>query len=439
MIYIVTPHWVCTGGVELCHQLCSTLNMLGIDSTLCYIPYYRGDDIDCDIPLPYKKYNVKTRVEIPAETSGKDDFLVVPEGFIGLHGGFDTEHIIIWWMSVDNRRYVDADESYISKIKYHLVQSEYARQFLIEQCKIDHECIFNLSDYVNSDYLICEEKHRDNTIIFNPEKGFDVVQNLFSVANNIKWQGLLNFNTMQIQDIISRAKVYIDFGKHPGKDRIPREAVLSGAIVITGTKGAAGNNVDIPIPYEYKFSEPYDYMAIIKKIIYCMENYDVCRADFDEYRERTCNEFRAFEEDVYRFFSKLLELKTERNLTILVNNCKEAVDCGSYFDAIKYAMLYRYTAGDDNESMLYLEAYARFNIGHINESIYCCQRAIKINSNYYPVYMVLAEVYLKMGKVDRAIEYARKVLTISVAYSEEMDVTSWCRDFMERADKIMRS
>ena len=43
----------------------------------------------------------------------------------------------------------------------------------------------------------------------------------------------------QVVDLMSESKVYIDFGNHPGKDRIPREAVINGCCVITGVRGSA--------------------------------------------------------------------------------------------------------------------------------------------------------------------------------------------------------
>ena len=56
----------------------------------------------------------------------------------------------------------------------------------------------------------------------------------------------------EVEDCLSQAKVYIDFGGHPGKDRIPREAALCGCCVVTGRRGAAGNDVEVPINQSYK-------------------------------------------------------------------------------------------------------------------------------------------------------------------------------------------
>jgi len=39
-------------------------------------------------------------------------------------------------------------------------------------------------------------------------------------------------------------QVYIDFGHHPGQDRLPREAVQCGCVVITGKRGS-GNQINI--------------------------------------------------------------------------------------------------------------------------------------------------------------------------------------------------
>ena len=48
---------------------------------------------------------------------------------------------------------------------------------------------------------------------------------------------------------------YIDFGPHPGMDRLPREAALAGCIVLTNREGAANFAKDVPLPEEFKFSK----------------------------------------------------------------------------------------------------------------------------------------------------------------------------------------
>ena len=52
----------------------------------------------------------------------------------------------------------------------------------------------------------------------------------------------------QVQDVLSRSKYFIDFGHHPGKDRIPREAAIANCIPIVRCEGAARYMEDVFLP-----------------------------------------------------------------------------------------------------------------------------------------------------------------------------------------------
>ena len=43
----------------------------------------------------------------------------------------------------------------------------------------------------------------------------------------------------QIIQILSRSKIYIDFGFHPGVDHLPREAAILKNCIITNKEGSA--------------------------------------------------------------------------------------------------------------------------------------------------------------------------------------------------------
>jgi hypothetical protein len=47
--------------------------------------------------------------------------------------------------------------------------------------------------------------------------------------------------------------VYVDFGKHPGRDRLPREAALAGCLVMSTYIGSATYWEDMPLSNWYKF------------------------------------------------------------------------------------------------------------------------------------------------------------------------------------------
>lgn len=91
--------------------------------------------------------------------------------------------------------------------------------------------------------------------------------------------------------MLLKAKVYIDFGPHPGMDRLPREAALCGCCVITNRQGAAAFHKDVPIPPQFKIdvrendinASQYldETFAVIKE---CVNSYDSMCGNFDDYR-----------------------------------------------------------------------------------------------------------------------------------------------------------
>ncbi|HEY0185691.1 MAG TPA: hypothetical protein VGC09_23050 [Rhodopila sp.] len=58
-----------------------------------------------------------------------------------------------------------------------------------------------------------------------------------------------------LAELLRQARIYADFGPHPGRDRIPREAAMCGAIVLTGRRGAAAFAADVPIPERFRPDE----------------------------------------------------------------------------------------------------------------------------------------------------------------------------------------
>jgi hypothetical protein len=109
----------------------------------------------------------------------------------------------------------------------------------------------------------------------------------------------------EVTDALLSSKLYIDFGNHPGKDRFPREAVLCGCCLITGRRGAADNDVDIPIDSKYKFKDELDNIPTISEAIQdIMLNYNQRRNDFSAYCERTIKEKEVFQRQAVELFGR---------------------------------------------------------------------------------------------------------------------------------------
>ena len=114
---------------------------------------------------------------------------------------------------------------------------------------------------------------------------------------------LKGFNREQLNEIMDKAKLYIDFGEFPGKDRLPREAVLHDCCIITGRKGASFFYEDMPIDDFYKFEANSNNLdAICLGIQNVIINYESCIGDFSDYRNLIRNEQKIFNSQIDSIF-----------------------------------------------------------------------------------------------------------------------------------------
>lgn len=323
-IYVICPANNKTGGTELLHQLVYQLNKIG---RTAYIAYYMEGKCDKNNPTPteFKKYvgNVCTVSQIE---DSKENLIVFPEVCIGKQRRFKNIQKCVWWLSVDNYNamlgrvnrlkkygllsflkhlwlndYISQKD--IEKIDVHLYQSYFAADFLSKK-GIKEENMYYLSDYINDIYMNgFSTEDRENIVIYNPKKGFKFTQKLIKEGTDIKWVPIQNMTNKQVLELMSRAKVYIDFGNHPGKDRIPRETAMAGCCVITNRTGSAGYKQDVPIKDCYKFEDTDDNITdIIVKIREVLEGYEVHINEFSSYRDFISNEKEKFENDVKNIF-----------------------------------------------------------------------------------------------------------------------------------------
>lgn len=345
-IYVVAPAKSATGGPELLHQLVFHLrNDLKIDAYMYYLPNYVLDPIHPE----YKNYNNPYVKEIE---DNKRNLIIVPEVISGIKtlSNFSKIRKVVWWLSVDNfylslilsskktfffrntinkvsnlilnKAIFNINELALKKltqlnlsklleqvrqVDFNLVQSYYAMQHL-ESNNIPKNKIFYLSDYLNESFLKIQTDliKKENIVAYNPKKGFTFTKKIIKNTTNIKFVPLINMTRQQVIETLQRAKVYIDFGNHPGKDRIPREAAILGCCVITGKRGSAKYFEDVSIPEEYKFDDIEENIPkIINKITDCLENFEKRYICFNYYREVIKNEPQKFLEDLKKVFVKV--------------------------------------------------------------------------------------------------------------------------------------
>jgi hypothetical protein len=336
MIYIACPSRIATGGTEVLHQIYFQLSKLTPNVKIFYYDY---DGIACPVANRFNKYTPEWVTKI---IDDKDNILIVPETNLGIEllNRHSNINKIIYWGSVDNyllsngiglfkHSYSQKGFTYLIKVLIsralnsiiarekkslvdfnesgiiHLYQSYYAKTFLISK---GVRSLYPISDYIDEELTIeVVNFDREDILLYNPGKGYKFTKKVIKNLKTLKATPIINLDTKDLKYIYSKSKIYIDFGYHPGKDRIPREAVCSGNLLITNVRGSACNNVDIPIPNEYKID---DSKMSAKKIAYLIEHisqdYKLRIKDFDNYRKQILQEKLNFINEVgYLFKSEL--------------------------------------------------------------------------------------------------------------------------------------
>jgi hypothetical protein len=326
-VYAICPGNTVTGGPEVLHQLVRAIRDAGRPAFMVYHPFESA----FEVPEAYAKYGVESvrREEI---RPGAD--IVLPEMYPTLPRTFPGCRINFWWLSVDNFRFFLIDRRHrarlpgrvsavlepliqpltISRLRRdvdrHLYQSEYARRFLEAQrlAPADH-----LGDYINADYLqaIADPPRvpREDIVAYNPAKGAErtqpVLRALETLAGDrIRAIPITNMPRTEVRNLLARAKVYIDFGHHPGKDRIPREAAAMGACVLLNRRGSADNPIDVGLPDFFRVDDrAVGFEAVAAgKILTIVDAFEAHQRQFDDYRTTIAAEPERFQEDARRIF-----------------------------------------------------------------------------------------------------------------------------------------
>jgi len=264
-ILVVCPGGVVSGGPEVLHQLVDSLRRRGRDAYICYFPFDRSHRT----PSEYGHYQV-------AQHAFVDDAVttvVLPESATKIAARLHQAEVLIWWLSVDNffmargrgvwsdrlRRwgslYTFRLPLHALRRHAHLAQSVYAAHFLERHGIASRPLGDYISDAHHQPLTLQTAAVRRDVVLFNPRKGFSFTGRLMRRWPHFQFEAIEGLGAREVAQRLRSAKLYIDFGHHPGKDRLPREAALSGCCVITGLRGAAAFEEDVGIPRTYKLDE----------------------------------------------------------------------------------------------------------------------------------------------------------------------------------------
>ena len=345
-IFILAPANTFTGGPECLHQLAFHLKKVFKAKTyMVYLP------TEAEKPIHKNFLKYKTNYSKFVEDNN-NNILILPEQFYYLKYALRYKKInkVIWWLSVDNffgfkfredhskflRSLIKIPYNFISLfnrltkfyfgiltyhdyLKYiynftkyhkqkevdqaylHLMQSQYAFDYFKDKFKN----IKKLYDY-QSDMVLkkCKEKVKKKNEICYSHKSNKFIDEIKKVLK-FKFIALKNMSANQVINIFKKTKIYLDFGYHPGKDKMPREAVLFNNCVITNLKGSAKNTHDIPIPKKFKFNENNENIKKISKLIELIfKNYKKEIKLYKRYQKKTLLEKQNFKKQLFEIFIK---------------------------------------------------------------------------------------------------------------------------------------
>jgi len=322
IIYVLTPSRLATGGPNALHQLCYKLRRFKFDARVFYATCDASASEGPETHPNYLKYGNPVADKI---IDDPHNIIIVPE--TAPHNLFYFQKIrkAIWWLSVDNyyltlrilqkNRYAPLFDIITPAFPVsHFTDCFYARK-LLELFSTHKEAIMPLRSYMDPVFIKNAQSGpkipKQNYITVNPKKGFEFARQVFKYCagkgfNDINVVPLTGFSQDELALVYKSAKLHMDFGSFPGRDRIPTEAALNDMCVITGKNGASKYYEDVPIPDKYKFetrSENIPKIAeTIKDIIY---NYDLRANDFLEYKNSVLGLERTFEKDIQGIFKRI--------------------------------------------------------------------------------------------------------------------------------------
>ncbi|MDQ0592626.1 hypothetical protein QFZ37_000995 [Chryseobacterium ginsenosidimutans] len=320
-VIIFCPPNSVTGGPEALHQLADKLYRLEVKNVFMhYIPQRKNAK-----PV---NYNVYQTIEIDTVEDKAENILIIPESMTFLVKEYPKSQKVIWWLSVDFYKVLMDHrirrQNIFTKLFFNQKDKEYHFEHLpnvfqwaqsyrssvyIKDHGIPADQIDFVCDYINPRFLANKDAIQkdltNKTILYNPRKGKKEISQLIKASPELNWVPIQNMNAGQIQDLMAKSLLYVDFGENPGRDKMLRESVSQDCCIISGKNGSSAFYEDLMIPEAYKFSFIEDKIAeIIAKIKDVLENYSDHISQFTIYKKMVLNEEIAFEEKLKEIFKK---------------------------------------------------------------------------------------------------------------------------------------
>lgn len=308
-IQVVCPGGMVTGGTESLHMLAARMKQIGISASVVYYPFSRN----FDVPDSYRSYNV----EVSRYHDCEGQLTIFPEIMVMQALKVRRSVAAIWWLSVDNFLRRKNTSGFLNKLNYlycvavrqrplfielslrrllHFSKSEYDRLFL-RSMRIP---CYNLTGPIHPDYLSlgCDYsggRCRSNVILFYPRKGLPTVDRLRHRFPDLEFYPISGMRRSELIQLFSESKLFVDFGHHPGRERMVREAAICGCCVLTNLRGSAHNPVDVPIPSRFKLDESSEdfFSNFYARALEVLSGFERVTQEFAPYRKTIHSDFET--------------------------------------------------------------------------------------------------------------------------------------------------
>lgn len=326
-IVILVPCAARTGGPEACYQLSDSLLRQGFDAEVWPLapedqhslrraagsgarffrdaPSFPVRDNRID---DYRRYLCRP---FPGCTRDASTVFVIPEIFAWAVPLFRGATVILWWLSVDNAfealARVNLNHLRQAHVR-HACQSFYALR-TVEALGFPARM---LSDYsVVPDIEVPAPDRRPMKICLNasPKVIFNLEQLRSMLLEEEPVIEVVRIRDMPRHEIyrhFSSARLYVDLGQFPGKDRMVREALLLGANVLIARAGAGANPVDYVLADEFRweFGGPRELAA---RLLRMLRDPDAFGKRLAATRGLLRDEKTVFDREVREIFAPLAE------------------------------------------------------------------------------------------------------------------------------------
>lgn len=336
-VFVYYPRGDRTGGPEALHQLVDALRTVGFDAYL--VP--TADTAHLPRVEQYERYDAP---EAPAVRDVPGAAVVFPEVFLSPITDLVHARPVCWWLSIDksalfsapterdNRRLLGDPSDTRLRLRClkqavvrrrwlprmadprvsHVAQSEYARRFLVERHGFEARLVSDYLPHVEADAADVAPPRvpagSRPTVSYQPAKGGPLAAAVRAHVgeDRVRWVPIQGMDAGGVRQALQESSVFLDLGHQPGKDRLPREAALAGAVSVVANVGAGSNDVDMPLPDAHKIAyTPAVVRDAADAVLAVLTDVDGAYAQQARYRAGIRDERRRFHDEVRTAFGAM--------------------------------------------------------------------------------------------------------------------------------------